>query len=86
MEEVLAVILIFGGGTVALLSFSPVGKAFAERIRGRGAGPDPEVYAELDQLRQDVAELQERMDFTERLMAQQRDPVQLGRPDPEKSA
>ena len=84
MEEVLAVIFIFGGGTLALLSFSPVGKAFAERIRGRGAGPDPEVYAELDHLRQDVSELQERLDFTERLIAQHRDPA-LGRPDRETS-
>ena len=83
MEEVLAVILIFGGGTIALLSFSPVGKAFAERIRSRGAGQDPEVYAELDQLRHDVTELQERIDFTERLIAQQRDAAHLGRPEPE---
>ena len=85
MEEILAVIFIFGGGTAALLSFSPVGKAFAERIRGRGAGPDPEVFAELDQLRQDVTELQERVDFAERLIAQQRDPAHLGRPDSETS-
>ena len=83
MEDVFAIIFIFGGGTLALLSFSPVGKAFAERLKGRGAGPDPEVYAELDQLRQDVTELQERIDFTERLIAQQRDPAHLGRPDPE---
>jgi hypothetical protein len=83
MEEVLAVIFLFGGGTAAALSFSPVGKAFADRIRGRGMAPDPEVLAELDQLRQDVNELQERLDFTERLLAQQRDPAQLGRANPE---
>jgi hypothetical protein len=81
MQDVLAIIFIFGGGTLALLSFSPVGKALAERIKSRGAGPDPEVYAELDQLRQDVTELQERVDFTERLVAQHRDPAHLGRPD-----
>lgn len=82
MEEILAIIFIFGGGTVGLLAFSPVGKAIAERIRGKGLAPDGEILAELDQLRQDVVELQERADFTERLLAQQRDPAQLGRNNP----
>ena len=35
MEDILAIILIFGGGTTIAISFSPVGKAIAERIRGR---------------------------------------------------
>ena len=82
MEEILAIIFLFGGGTVAMLAFSPVGKAIAERIRGKAQAPDPEVLAELDQLRQEVLELQERADFTERLLAQQRDAAQLGRQDP----
>ena len=37
------------------------------------AGTDPAVLAELDDLRAQVGELQERLDFTERLIAQQRD-------------
>lgn len=79
MEDILAIILLFGGGTLGLLAFSPVGKAIAERIRGgRVDGIDPEVLSELDQLRHDVVELQERVDFTERLLAQQRDTAQLG--------
>jgi hypothetical protein len=45
MEGILAVILIFGGGTLFLLSLSPVGKAFAERLRGHAAH-DPELLAE----------------------------------------
>ena len=78
MEGVLAVTFLFGGGTLFLLSVSPVGKAFAERLRRHGvAEPDPEVLAELDHLRQEVAELQERMDFTERLLAQQKEPQRL---------
>lgn len=81
MEEILAIVFLFGGGTLAMLSFSPVGKAIAERIRNKDRGPDPDLLAELDQLRQDVMELQERADFTERLLAQQRDPAQLSRPD-----
>lgn len=85
MEDILAIILLFGGGTVAMLAFSPVGKAIAERIRGGGqSAPDPEVLNELEHLRQDVTELQERLDFAERLLAQHRDPARLepGRAEP----
>ena len=79
MEEILAVILLFGGGTAVGLSFSPVGRAFAARIRGAPPAPepDPELRAELDLLRQDVVELQERLDFTERMLAQRADPARL---------
>jgi hypothetical protein len=73
-EGILAITFIFGGGTLFLLSVSPVGKAIADRIRGQhgavAAGTDPEVIAELDQLRQDVSELQERVDFAERMLSQ----------------
>ena len=79
MEDILALILIFGGGATVALSFSPVGRALAERIRGRGGAPipDPAVYEELDQLRQDVTELQERVDFAERLLAKARETAEL---------
>jgi hypothetical protein len=76
----LAVTFIFGGGTLFLLSVSPIGKALAERIRARThvlAPPDPQVLAELDDLRVQVAELHERLDFAERLLAERRDPAQL---------
>jgi hypothetical protein len=80
MEGVLAITFIFGGGTLFLLSLSPVGKALAERIRGHGAqpAPDPELLAEVDALRADVAELHERMDFAERLLAQRPEPGKIG--------
>jgi hypothetical protein len=79
MEDILAIILIFGGGSAIALSFSPVGRAIADRIRGRQTSPvaDPAVYEELDQLRQDMTELQERVDFAERLLAKQREASQL---------
>lgn len=75
IEGVLAVTFIFGGGTLFLLAISPVGKALADRIRhgtqplGAG-GTEPEVLTELEQLRADVGELQERVDFTERMLSQ----------------
>lgn len=71
MEDVLAIIFIFGGGTLGLLAFSPVGKALADRIRSKGViMQDPEVIADLNQLRQEIAELHERVDFSERLLAE----------------
>jgi hypothetical protein len=85
MEGVLAVTFIFGGGTAFLLAISPIGRAIAERIRAHGAIPmqDPELLAEVDALRRDVSELQERVDFTERLLAQSQERQQVGKGGPE---
>ena len=70
----LAVILLFGGGTIFLLAISPVGKAIAQRIRyGKAeqqiAESDPAIWEELDRIRGEMSELQERVDFAERLLA-----------------
>jgi len=84
MEDILALVLIFGGGTVVALSMSPIGRAIAARIQGQGspAGADElrrlregqeTMATELDNARQDIAELQERLDFAERLLARKRD-------------
>jgi len=83
-----AVILLFGGGTVSLLALSPIGKAFAARIGGKkGAADDEETMAELAELRHEVeemrhlpeqlSELGERVDFLERLVAKQREAERL---------
>jgi hypothetical protein len=79
MEGILAITLIFGGGTLFLLSISPVGRALAERIRGR-AEPvqDPELLAEVDALRQEVADLHERVDFAERVLLKSHERQELG--------
>ena len=89
---VLGIVLLFGGGTLFLLAISPVGRAIAERIRRSGGGALPEdVRGELDelrseltgevhQLRTEVSELSERMDFAERLLAKQRDGERLAPP------
>ncbi len=90
VEGILAIIFIFGGGTAVALGFSPVGRAFADRIRGKHGTPDVdelrtelteqrEAMAEdLQHVRQEVAELAERLDFAERLLAQSRDAQRLG--------
>lgn len=80
MEDILAIVLIFGGGTLIAISFSPIGRAIAERIRGGGAQgslPDPQIYDELDRMRQELGELHERVDFTERLLAEKREGREL---------
>ena len=80
MEGLFAITFLFGGGTLFLLSVSPVGRAFAERIRGRAPHTqDPELLAEVDALRQEVAELHERMDFAERLLSSTHDRQELGK-------
>lgn len=87
----IAVTFIFGGGTLCLLAISPVGKAVAARITGR-VGPqldEAEIedlralrgeLAEIHLLRTEVAELAERLDFAERLLAQGRESGRLGPP------
>jgi hypothetical protein len=67
-------IVAVGGFFAWMISLSPVGKAYAERLRhGAGAPQDPhereEVLAAVEELRREVAELAERVDFTERLLA-----------------
>ncbi len=65
-----------------MIALSPVGKAFAERIRGRGAEPtslqgQTEILESLDDLRHQVAELAERVDFTERMLAKRPEATRL---------
>ena len=73
VEGVLAIVLIFGGGTLIAVSFSPIGRAIAARFRGREEPQaDPAVFEELDRMRGELAELQERVDFSERLLARER--------------
>ena len=73
MEDIIAIIMFGGGGAMFLLAISPVGRAVADRIR-RAAPADLEadLYAEMDGMRADIADLQERVDFAERLLSDQR--------------
>jgi hypothetical protein len=80
MEGIFAIVFLFGGGTLFLLSVSPVGRALAERIRGNAqVGHDPELLAEVDALRQEVAELHERVDFAERILSNDHERKELGK-------
>jgi hypothetical protein len=73
----LAMFLALGAAAVGLL-FGPIGSALARRIAGR-ADPDDthaeieemgaRMTAEADDLRNRLAEVEERLDFAERLLA-----------------
>ena len=57
MEDILALVLIFGGGACIALSFSPIGRALADRIRGKSAGTgDDELRAEVAEHKQALAD------------------------------
>ena len=91
MEGILAITFIFGGGSLFLLAISPIGRAIANRIQGHvpgSAGMSGEavkrleagqqaVMDELEVLRNEVVDMQERLDFTERIIAQQREAPRL---------
>lgn len=77
MEGILAIIFLFGGGSLVGIAFSPIGQAVAERLRGPKAQREQEDVAQLKDavasLQQQVSELAERQDFSERVLAQARE-------------
>ena len=92
VEGVLAIVFIFGGGALFLLSISPVGRALAARISSRASADDPSVRQliehqhalndEVDALRDELGQMQERLDFTERMLARQNERAALPKVDP----
>ena len=90
VEGILALILIFGGGACIGISFSPIGRAVADRIRGKSASADggelradladhkEALNQELEAVRHEMAELAERLDFAERLLAKNREGQRIG--------
>lgn len=64
--------MIVGGIVTAIVLRGPVGRALARRIEGEGVVP-PDVLGEVDEVRQRMLELEERLDFAERMMARPRE-------------
>jgi hypothetical protein len=77
LTGLVAVTLLFGGGTLFLLSISPVGKAFAARILGKHSPviDEDELLRELKELREEVDAL--RAADPEEVLALRRDFDQL---------
>jgi len=63
--------------------FGPIGAAVAARIRGRReGGPDSRLASEVEELRTRLAEVEERVDFAERLLARGGEADQISRGAP----
>jgi hypothetical protein len=90
LEDLLAIIGIFGGGTLALIAFSPIGRAIGDRIRGKHANAEgmaaelsehrDETAAQIANLQEQVGELAERLDFAERMLSKQKEAERLAPP------
>jgi hypothetical protein len=77
MEGLAFIIIVFGGAMTIALSKTEIGRALADRIRhgpeGVPGSADPALLEEVERLRLEVAELHERVDFTERMLATRRE-------------
>jgi hypothetical protein len=69
---------LVAAGWVLVRVLGPVASALARRIEGRG--PVTIDYAAVDQLRGELEELHERVDFLERTLAGGQPPPELPRP------
>jgi Tfp pilus assembly protein PilO len=84
----IVLLIVIAALTATVIILWPVMRAFARRLEGKGGG-DAAVRGEvehlharineMDALQARVAELEERVDFTERLLAQTREPDRLQR-------
>jgi hypothetical protein len=81
---IVPVALFFTIGAVAILR-GPIGKALADRLAGRVPQvlppADHGLRDEVEDLRYRMTDLEERLDFAERMLAQHRQPEQLGSGD-----
>lgn len=57
--------------------FRPLAEAIAGRMRRSETSPDAALIAEIDALKDRLAEVEERLDFSERLLANGRQAEQL---------
>jgi hypothetical protein len=80
-EMVMMTLVLIGVVIIAVKVFGPIARAWARKLEGKVG--DPQIHADLDQMRDQlgevdslrvrVAELEERIEFTERLLAQRKD-------------
>jgi hypothetical protein len=79
MEDIVAIGGFFITVITAFVMFGPVGRAVAASItRKHLPAPGAEVLDAVESLQQQVGELAERQDFTERLIAKGRERGALG--------
>ncbi len=77
-EEFIVLMMLLSSGIALVFFFAlPIRKALLRRLEGKTEVQDPRLVEEIDLLRERMGELEERLDFTERLLAQQRDAAAL---------
>lgn len=80
-EAALGMLGIFSIIIVGMIALGPIGRALADRLRGKGAGGSiavlqeqlDEVLVRLDVVQRQLGEVADRQDFAERLLAQARE-------------
>jgi hypothetical protein len=85
-EKLLIAAMLTGVMTLLGMVIVPVARAYARRLDASAKGSQPSAeFADLEARVRDlesregrVAELEERLDFTERMLAQQREQPRLG--------
>ena len=78
------VTMLVMGTVIVRVAQSQIGQAIARRIHGKSGPAEEELRGELDELREQVtalehrlAESEERLDFTERLLTRGKEPERL---------
>ncbi len=86
MEEIaktIAISMMFISLASIFVLRGPLGRALADRLAGRHPaqqGDGEVLHADVEGLKQRLAEVEERLDFTERLLARQRDADRIAPP------
>lgn len=82
LAKAIAVSVMFLSMASIFVLRGPLGRALADRLAGRTPRPDAEarerLEAEVGELRRRVLELEERLDFTERVLSQARAAERVG--------
>lgn len=63
-------LLVLGLAAILTLGFGPLGRALAQRLRSGGAAGSPDHDALLKELRDQLGDVQERLDFNERVLSE----------------
>ncbi|HUQ15276.1 MAG TPA: hypothetical protein VM094_04420 [Gemmatimonadales bacterium] len=87
LEGIAAVVLLLGAGLIVAALIWPLIRALARRIEGGAASTEMQVELDglrerarqLEEMQPRMAELEERVDFTERIVAQGREPDRIQR-------
>jgi hypothetical protein len=80
-EQIVTIIFIVTAAWTGNRIFRPLAEAFARRIGHPESGPterEAELAAQLTEVHQRLAELEERMDFNERVLLKGREQAELG--------